>query len=327
VSQGQPAATLSLLLVEDNPGDARLAQEALRSRGAGGWTVRHCTSIGAVRDVFQRGIFDAALVDLGLPDASGVEAVAALLEMDRRLPIIVLTGSDDEELAAAALRAGAQDYALKSLLSALPLDHLIRHSIERQNLRRRAHRLLLRSEAQQAQLAALLATLPEGILVLSEDRERVLYANPSVCCMLGTESGKLLGQPFHYPLPPEPCRQLDLPDSGDGVRHTTLSVSPLLWEGQPALVVCLNDITEQRRAAREREELIEQLQRALSRVKLLSGLLPICMHCKKIRGDGGQWVQLESYIHQHSEAEFSHGLCSECGRRFYPDVFDDGAGA
>ena len=63
-----------------------------------------------------------------------------------------------------------------------------------------------------------------------------------------------------------------------------------------------------------------ELQRALSEVKVLKGLVPICASCKKIRNDQGFWQQLEEYIQQHSEAEFSHGLCSPCIKKLYPGV-------
>lgn len=80
---------------------------------------------------------------------------------------------------------------------------------------------------------------------------------------------------------------------------------------------------ERREILRERERLIEQLQAALAQVKRLSGMLPICWHCKKVRDDKGYWNQIESYIREHSEAEFSHGLCPECAKELYPDVFDE----
>ena len=82
------------------------------------------------------------------------------------------------------------------------------------------------------------------------------------------------------------------------------------------------EIIQSRKAAQrhgeEREKLIEELQGALAKVKLLSGLLPICASCKKIRDDKGYWNQLESYLQAHSEAEFSHGLCPECAEKLYP---------
>ncbi len=63
---------------------------------------------------------------------------------------------------------------------------------------------------------------------------------------------------------------------------------------------------------------MKELKEALSKVKQLSGLLPICSHCKKIRDDKGYWKQIEVYIDQHSEASFSHGLCPECAKELYP---------
>ena len=78
-------------------------------------------------------------------------------------------------------------------------------------------------------------------------------------------------------------------------------------------------------AERERNRLIAELREALSKIKKLSGLLPICSHCKKIRDDKGYWNQIESYIHDHSDAEFSHSICPECAKKYYPDldIYDD----
>jgi hypothetical protein len=70
----------------------------------------------------------------------------------------------------------------------------------------------------------------------------------------------------------------------------------------------------------EMQETIEELEDALKRVKLLSGFLPICSSCKKIRDDKGYWNQIESYIKSHSEAEFSHGICPDCAKKYYPDL-------
>lgn len=79
---------------------------------------------------------------------------------------------------------------------------------------------------------------------------------------------------------------------------------------------------EKAQLAEERDKLIIALQEALAKVKQLSGFLPICASCKKIRDDRGYWNQIESYIHDHSEAEFTHGLCPECARKLYPEYYD-----
>lgn len=79
------------------------------------------------------------------------------------------------------------------------------------------------------------------------------------------------------------------------------------------------------RKAREQELLMrtQELERALREVKVLRGLIPICSNCKRVRTDTGNWQRLEEYIQDHSEAEFSHGVCQVCMKEVYPDVFKD----
>lgn len=72
----------------------------------------------------------------------------------------------------------------------------------------------------------------------------------------------------------------------------------------------------------ERKRTEESLRQALSRIKTLSGLLPICASCKRIRSDHNDWVPIELYIKDHSEAEFTHGVCPECAIKLYPKLFD-----
>jgi DNA-binding response OmpR family regulator len=73
-------------------------------------------------------------------------------------------------------------------------------------------------------------------------------------------------------------------------------------------------------AERERDRLIAELQAALAKVKTLSGLLPICANCKKIRDDKGYWEHVEVYVMQHSHADFSHSICPDCMQKLYGDI-------
>ena len=79
------------------------------------------------------------------------------------------------------------------------------------------------------------------------------------------------------------------------------------------------------RKAREQELLMrtQELEQALREVKVLRKLIPICANCKRVRTDAGDWQQLEEYIQDHSEVEFSHGVCQACMKQVYPDVFKD----
>jgi CheY-like chemotaxis protein len=83
---------------------------------------------------------------------------------------------------------------------------------------------------------------------------------------------------------------------------------------------CIEIALVKHKAANEREELIAQLEDALLQVRKLSGLLPICASCKKIRDKEGGWQQIEDYISDHSEADFSHSICPQCARKLYPEL-------
>jgi GAF domain-containing protein len=85
--------------------------------------------------------------------------------------------------------------------------------------------------------------------------------------------------------------------------------------------VVFGNAIERKRSEEERGRLIEQLQESLAKVRTLSGLLPICANCKKIRDDKGYWNQIETYIRDRSEAEFTHGICPECAQLLYPQDY------
>jgi len=106
-----------------------------------------------------------------------------------------------------------------------------------------------------------------------------------------------------------------------------VNVQPLLRDGTVAgFQIVARDVTDRKRAEADREKVISELQDALSRIKMLSGLLPICASCKKIRNDKGYWEQIELYIRDRSEAEFSHGICPDCAKTLYPGfkIYGDG---
>lgn len=85
----------------------------------------------------------------------------------------------------------------------------------------------------------------------------------------------------------------------------------------------LVEMKNREKAEREKEKLIVELQKALVEVKMLSGMLPICTFCKKIRNDEGYWQQIETFIQEHSTAQFSHSICSDCMKKYYPDAYKE----
>jgi ligand-binding sensor domain-containing protein len=109
--------------------------------------------------------------------------------------------------------------------------------------------------------------------------------------------------------------------TGSGCMCVELTAVPL-WDENRQLkcgIGLMTDISERKRADAERERLIGELQNALAEVKTLSGLLPICSSCKKIRDDKGYWKQVEAFIGERTDVKFSHGVCPECLKALYPD--------
>lgn len=103
-----------------------------------------------------------------------------------------------------------------------------------------------------------------------------------------------------------------------------LTVTALLDDkGVPVAVATTErEITERKHAEKQKVELIKQLQKALAEVKTLRGIIPICMICKNIRDDKGYWEEVEVYVHKHSEADFSHGICPSCLKKRFPKIYE-----
>lgn len=110
-----------------------------------------------------------------------------------------------------------------------------------------------------------------------------------------------------------------------GERIVLLSTRKIAQSGgRPALILLsIEDVTERKQLEMERTKLTEDLAASLKNVKLLSGMLPICASCKRIRDDKGFWDGIEKYIEDHSEAVFTHSICQDCAQRLYPELYNN----
>lgn len=89
------------------------------------------------------------------------------------------------------------------------------------------------------------------------------------------------------------------------------------------LVSRVNSMVRLIRAEKKSDSYILELEQAMEKIKVLSGIVPICMHCKSIRNDKGYWDRLEAFIESHSSAQFSHSICESCLEKYYPEEEDD----
>ena len=116
---------------------------------------------------------------------------------------------------------------------------------------------------------------------------------------------------------------INLPDGGKQWILTTKIPLRDREGNTTGLIGIGQDVTRSKHLEEERDKVIAELREALERIQTLRGLLPICSWCKKIRDDEGYWHQVEVYLREHSEAEFTHGICPDCMQKLYPDFAGD----
>ena len=177
-------------------------------------------------------------------------------------------------------------------------------------------------------------------LIITDLKGIIYYANPACCRMLGYTNDEILctnsADLFSTKEVKSLSDVLSIIDIGSDNtqefiveskigKQFIVEVSASNVTSKDGIVVgrmaSFVDITDRKKVELDRENLITKLQEALDKIKMLQGIIPICCSCKKIRDDKGFWNQIEQYISKHSDAIFSHGICPDCAKKLYPDVF------
>lgn len=180
--------------------------------------------------------------------------------------------------------------------------------------------------------AILVEHMRDGVLVL-DSNGRIADINPAAKRLLSSPPSLIAGSSIYTLFAGMPGIASLLEEIGEGSGevsipgerpcHLEVSVSPIRGRrSRGGRLVILRDITGQKLAAREREHMIAELQHALIHIQKLQGLLPICSVCKKIRDEHGDWHRIETYIRDHTGAEFSHGFCPECASKYYAAIVE-----
>lgn len=201
--QGNPDSRqhIRVLIIEDNAEDAELLCSFLSRAEGVYFDTEHVWQMSSGIDSLRKENFDIVISDLGLPDSLGVETFVDLRNLYPEIPMIVLTGLDDQETALTAVQNGAQDYLVKGKIDTNLLTRSVQYAIERQKL-------------------------------------------------------------------------------------------------------------------------ITQLKKSLKEIKTLQGLLPMCAWCRKIRDDKGYWQELDTYIRNHTNTAFTHGICPDCMKKVNPELYE-----
>jgi len=179
----------------------------------------------------------------------------------------------------------------------------------------------------------ILEDISDAILVL-DSHNRVADYNPACRTMLQIDK-IIIAQPVEdvlrpFLIRPELINEIKNVDEeitltfGKETKIYDLRIRPLFNQKKKlqGRLFHFRDVTDKRMTEMQLEKTVVELRKALTKVKTLSGLLPICSSCKKIRDDNGYWNEVEAYIHEHSEVEFSHGICPDCMRKLYPEQYE-----
>ncbi|MGV3772860.1 MAG: response regulator [Verrucomicrobiales bacterium] len=324
---------LRLLLIDDNPDDRSLVARELK-REFPKLKVDEVIDAASLEKALSSFDYDLVITDYQLRWNDGLRILKLFKARWPDCPVIMFTGTGSEEIAVEAMKAGLDDYVLK-----LPKHYARLASTTKVALRMRQQKRDLQNAELRYQ--ELFQTMPIGLFRCTPTG-KILDANPALVSMLEyhakNEFQELNAEALHMN-PADfvawrerlerngsvACIETQWRCADGSFRWVEIRAKAMRDSRtqQPVYEGSVEDITERKKAESDRENLIAELQDALAKVKNLSGLLPICAACKKIRDDNGYWNQIEVFIKEHSEAEFTHSFCPECIKALYPEVFSD----
>lgn len=326
--------SLKVLIVEDSPLAAEAIMRSLREVGYELTAPLVVDNPAELTEALTTRSWDVVISDYVMPTFDGTQALEIYQRHKLDVPFICVSGEIGEEKAAEVIRSGAHNYVSKSHLSRLGrvVKGELAAAVERKERRH------------VAELAARMAAIVEGTsdAIFSRDMAgTILTWNSAAETMYGYTAAEAIGKPLSIIVPPDRINELvDILEKlkrgqriegmetirvrkDGGTIDVWMTISPVKDDKGRVIgaSIIARDITERRRLELERLKLIADLQDALSQVKHLSGLLPICANCKRIRDEQGDWHPVEVYVHAHSQADFTHSICPDCTQQLYPDIY------
>ena len=240
---------IKVLLIEDNPDDVTFMKRRLGKCLNSRFSVVAVNNLADGLRQLDRANPDVIISDLGLPDSHGLDTVTKILCDAPHTPLVVLSGFDDEATAIKAVQLGAQDYLVKGRIEENQIERSIFYAIERSRLQVELEQHTQEVCNIQANLLKILKKNADGIVVVGEDR-RIVFANPAAESLLGYKQKDLLDQTFDFPLSGSGKSEIEIPRPGSQSTFAEMSVVKISWEGRPAHLASLRDITD-RKAAEE----------------------------------------------------------------------------
>ena len=190
---------IKVLLVEDNSNDVELIKRKLGKSDNIRFIVTRAKNLKEALEHLDQNETDLILSDLGLPDSHGLDTVIRILSEAPHIPLIILSGFDDEAIAIQAVKAGAQDYLVKGQLELVQIERSLSYAIERARLQKELEQHTQEIVSVQSNLYKILEKNADAIIVVGEDRN-ILFTNPAAEIMMGRKGKYLIDRHFDFPL-------------------------------------------------------------------------------------------------------------------------------
>ncbi len=258
-----------VLLIEDSPAVARLIRKMLTSERYALFDLEVASKLSSGLERLADGGIDAVLLDLGLPDSQGLDTLGRVCAEAPGMPVVVLTGLDDEKLGFQAVKMGAQDYLVKGQVNSNLLARSVRYAIERQRLQdiERKTRHLQKSEVR---LRTIINGNADGIIVVDRDGV-VCFVNQAAESLIDRKAEELVGELFGFPVAAGDAEEINLVRRDEEICVAEMRVVKTEWEGEPAYLVSMRDITEKKQAEEALRHSEAQLLQA-QKLKAIGGL-------------------------------------------------------
>ncbi len=237
--------TIKVLLIEDNPDDAELLRRNLGKSADGNIKLTLVKNLKEGLERIARDAPDIILSDLGLPDSHGLDTVTKIMCDAPNIPLVVLSGFDDEATAIKAVQSGAQDYLVKGRLEGTRTERSLFYAIERTRLQTELEQHNQEILKIQANLHKILDKNADAIIVVGEDKQ-ILFANPAAEVLLECKQKELVHKPFDYPLGKGKTSEIEISHKGKEKTIAEMNVVEINWEGSHAYLASLHDITKRK---------------------------------------------------------------------------------
>ncbi len=272
---------ISVLLIEDSIDDAELIKRKLEKSISTRFQVTIARKLEDGLKQAEINEPDLIVSDLGLPDSHGLDTVTKILLAVPHVPLVVLSGFDDEETGIKAVQSGAQDYLVKGRLDDAQLERPIYYSIERARLQHELEQNSQEISKLQVNLFKILENSTDATVVVGENGS-ILFTNPAVESLFGQKQKELLNQSFQYPLVGGKTSEIEIYRTDGKKNIAEMNVVNISWEGRPACLVSMHNITKRKameealRTSEEKYRNIVELSHEGIIITNLQGVITSC---------------------------------------------------